>query len=299
MPLPFYHPQKDQDFSSAPLPLASIAAVVAVAAGKGGVGKSTVAVHLALTLQERGYRVGIMDADIYGPSIRKMLPEDCFPLQKGTCIEPALCQGIKMISMAYFRNEGEATGVRAPIANRLISHFIKNVQWGKLDFLLIDFPPGTGDVQLTLSQQAHLTGALMVTTPQEVALLDVRKAISLFEQVKVPIIGVVENMSYYQRTPQEGPTYLFGHGGGRRLASEAGVPFLGDIPLDPVICSCGDQGQSLCMLDPKGELPVTRAFQQLANQLIQQVASLNEERAEGLGSFELIWKETFRSTTPL
>jgi ATP-binding protein involved in chromosome partitioning len=288
MPLPLY---QKKSLPSDLNPLASVQAVVAIAAGKGGVGKSSVTVNLGLALQAQGYRVGIMDTDIYGPSIRKMLPEDRLPTQKGPLIQPALCRGIKMISMAYFRKEGEATAVRAPIANGLISHFIKNVQWGALDFLLVDFPPGTGDVQLTLSQQAHLLGAIMVTTPQEVALLDVRKAISLFEQVRVPIMGIVENMSYYQPSDQAEPVYLFGRGGGERLASEAGAPFLGSIPLDPLVCSCGDQGQSLWMLDPNVQRPVTRAFQQLAHQLVQQVAALKIEKQRGLGSFELVWKE--------
>jgi ATP-binding protein involved in chromosome partitioning len=222
MPLPLY---QDQNQPSGLNPLANVQTIVAIAAGKGGVGKSSVTVNLGLALQAQGYQVGIMDTDIYGPSIRKMMPEDRLPLQKGTLIQPALCRGIKMISMAYFRKEDEAAAVRAPIANSLISHFIKNVQWGPLDFLLMDFPPGTGDVQLTLGQQAHLSGALMVTTPQEVAVLDVRKAISLFQQIKVPIIGIVENMSYYQSSEQMEPVYLFGRGGGERLAKETGTPF--------------------------------------------------------------------------
>jgi ATP-binding protein involved in chromosome partitioning len=291
MPLPLYQNQKAQNVPLTLNPLDSVQSVVAIAAGKGGVGKSTVTVNLALGLQALGCHVGIMDTDVYGPSIRKMLPEDRLPSQKGPLIQPALCRGIKMISMAYFRKEGEATAVRAPIANGLISQFIKNVQWGTLDFLLVDFPPGTGDVQLTLSQQAHLMGAIMVTTPQEVAVLDVRKAISLFEQVKVPIIGVVENMSYYQAMNQAEPIYLFGRGGGERLALESGAPFLGHIPLDPLICSCGDQGQSLFAVDSEGQRPVTQAFLQIARQLVQQVATLKLEREQGLGSFELVWKE--------
>jgi ATP-binding protein involved in chromosome partitioning len=289
MPLPLYRDQQNQKNSLNHL--AKMQAVIAIAAGKGGVGKSTVTVNLALALQGQGYQVGIMDTDLYGPSIRKMLPEDRLPTQKGSLIQPALCRGIKMISMAYFRKEGEATAVRAPIANSLIAHFIKNVQWGVLDFLLVDFPPGTGDIQLTLSQQAHLMGAIMVTTPQEVALLDVRKAMSLFEQVKVPIMGVVENMSYYQATPQAEPVYLFGRGGGERLASETGVPFLGHIPLDPTVCACGDQGQSLFALDLQSQRPITQAFQQLAKQLKDQVDVLKMEKEQGLGTFELVWKE--------
>lgn len=291
MPLPLYRAQKDPTPPASLNSLGGIQAVIAVAAGKGGVGKSTVTVNLALALQAQGYQVGIMDTDIYGPSIRKMLPEDRLPTQKGSLIQPALCRGIKMISMAYFRKEGEATAVRAPIANGLIAQFIKNVQWGHLDFLLVDFPPGTGDVQLTLSQQAHLMGAIMVTTPQEVALLDVRKAMFLFEQVKIPIMGIIENMSYYQADGQTEPLYLFGRGGGERLARESGTPFLGHIPLDPIVCSCSDEGQSLFALDSHVQRPVTKAFQSLAKQVVEQVASLKAEGEQGLNSFELVWKE--------
>lgn len=289
MPLPIF--QSKEGASRPPAPLATVKAVVAIAAGKGGVGKSSVTVNLALALQAQGFQVGIMDTDIYGPSIRKMLPEDRLPAQKGASIQPALCKGIKMISMAYFRKDNEATAVRAPIANGLITQFIKNVEWGDLDFLLVDFPPGTGDVQLTLSQQARLIGAIMVTTPQEVALLDVRKAMSLFEQVKVPIIGIVENMSYYRPSDQAEPVYLFGKGGGERLAQETGTPFLGEIPLDPFLCTCGDQGDSLFELDRNAERPATRAFQKLALRLAEHIHTLQGESQEGPGSFELVWKE--------
>ena len=158
--------------------------------------------------------------------------------------------------------------VRAPIANGLISHFIKNVDWGELNFMLIDFPPGTGDVQITLSQQAHLLGAIMVTTPQEVALIDVKKAMSLFDQVKIPVIGIIENMSYYQENNQSTPIFLFGRGGGARLAMETGTPFLGEIPLYPMLCTCGDKGESLFVVDPNATRLVTRAIQQIAKQLV-------------------------------
>ncbi len=279
-----------QMYKAAP-PLASIKSIIAIAAGKGGVGKSSVTVNLALALKAQGYAVGIMDTDIYGPSVRKMLPEDRLPSQKGEIIQPALCAGIKMISMAYFRKEHEATAVRAPIANGLISHFIKNVAWGELDFLLIDFPPGTGDIQLTLGQKANLTGAIMVTTPQEVALLDVKKAMYLFDQVKVPVLGIIENMSYYIAPNTEDPVYLFGKGGGERLAQETGYPFLGQIPVDPLLCSCGDKGDSLFALDPEGKLGITRSFIQLADQVISHADALKSQMDSTLAHVELIWKE--------
>lgn len=232
MPLPMYNKEKKR-----------MPKIVAVAAGKGGVGKSTVAVNLALGLKNLGYAVGLMDADIYGPSIRKMLPEERMPAQSGERFKPAMSQGIKVMSMAYFRREDESAAVRAPIANGIITQFIQNVDWGELDYLIFDFPPGTGDVQLTLCQKANLAGAVMVTTPQEVALMDVRKAMHLFHQVKIPLLGVIENMSGMEVAGQM--IYPFGKGGGEILSQECGIPFLGTIPLDPELCKRGDKGESI------------------------------------------------------
>lgn len=218
--------------------------ILAIAAGKGGVGKSTVTINLALALARQGAQVGILDADVYGPSVRRMLPEQKLPAQKGPTLVPALCSGIKVMSLAFFRQENHAAAVRAPIANSLINQFITEVEWGPLDYLLIDFPPGTGDIQLTLCQKANLYGAIMVTTPQQVALMDVRKAMHLFEQVHVPILGVVENMSYFAQLDGS-KAYLFGKDGGRLLAEEFGVPLLAQIPLDPIVSQCGDSGSSI------------------------------------------------------
>lgn len=237
MPLPMLQSLK--------APINSIQSIIAIAAGKGGVGKSCVTVNLALALKKLGFRVGIMDADIYGPSIRRMLPEDQMPIQQGDRIVPAMGKGIKFISMAYFKRDDQVAAVRAPIANGIIQQFIKNVDWGELDYLLLDFPPGTGDIQLTLAQNAKLSGAIMVTTPQEVALLDVRKAMGLFYQVKVPIIGIVENMSYYQPSFPSPRLYPFGQEGGARLAKETGFLLLGEIPVNPELSKCGDEGLSL------------------------------------------------------
>lgn len=290
MSLPLY-PASNEHTSRIPdIPsLAEVKAIIGIAAGKGGVGKSAITVTLALALQQAGYRVGVMDTDLYGPSIRQMLPEKQPPVQRGTLIEPAKCSGeIAMISMAHFgRTEGLAA-IRAPLANQWISQFIHRIAWGALDFLLIDFPPGTGDIQLTLSQQAPLLGALMVTTPQEVALLDVRKAMALFEKVSIPIVGIIENMSYYQMGNAD-PVFPFGKGGGERLAHETAIPFLGGIPLDPVLCRCGDQGQSLFEADPHSHLPITQAFQSLARAVVAQVNCLQECRKRALLSFELRW----------
>lgn len=271
-------------------PVPKIAHVVAIAAGKGGVGKSTVTVNLALALKQAGYSVGIMDMDIYGPSVRRMLPEDVMPVQNGDKIIPALCSGIPMISMAYFRKENEAAAVRAPIANGLVDQFINQIEWGNLDFLLIDFPPGTGDIQLTLSQKANLCGAVMVTTPQEVAVMDVRRAFNLFEHVNVPVIGVVENMSYYSLPGTGEKAYLFGRGGGERLAQDIGVPFLGAIPVDAKICECCDKGISLFSCSNEGDLS-TLAFTDVAESFIAHVTALKRLTEECVSSFEIDWKE--------
>lgn len=287
MPLPVYQPKIPTH------PLSKIKFILAIAAGKGGVGKSSVTVNLALALKAQGHTVGVLDADIYGPSIRKMLPEDHLPAQKGELIIPALCAGIKMISMAYFRRDQEAAVVRAPIANGIINQFIKNVDWAELDFLLIDFPPGTGDIQLTLSQQANLTAAIMVTTPQEVATLDVRKAMNLFDGVQVPILGVVENMSYYVCPHSIDPIYIFGQGGGEQLAREYGVPFLGRIPLDPNLCHSSDKGLSIFASDPSDQQPVTQAFRHLAEQAKSHAEILRMNQADCLSHFTLIWKEMY------
>lgn len=281
MPLKIFEPKPS-------LPLPQVQSVLAIAAGKGGVGKSSVTVNLALALKRLGLSVGILDADVYGPSVRRMLPEDRLPSQKGNVISPALCHGIKMMSVAYLRKDNEAAAVRAPIANGIISQFIKNVDWGALDYLLIDFPPGTGDIQLTLSQQANLTGAVMVTTPQEVALMDVRKAMHLFNQVKIPIVGIVENMSYYLHEITGEKIYVFGKGGGERLAQETGVPLIGHIPLDPIVCAYGDTGRSL--FDGK-ENTSTQAFLHSAENIIRQVNLLKYQRSESIESFDLQWKE--------
>jgi ATP-binding protein involved in chromosome partitioning len=250
--------------------------VIAIAAGKGGVGKSTVTVNLARALQAAGRAVGILDADIYGPSLRRMLPEDRLPAQADQHLLPADCAGIRLISMAFFRKDHEAAAVRAPIANSLIQQFLTQIQWGPLDDLLIDFPPGTGDIQLTLCQKAQLSGAIMVTTPQEVALMDVRKAMHLFAQVKVPILGIVENMSYFLDAASGQMHALFGRGGGERLASEMGVRFLGQIPVAPAISQSGDEGTSLLTMKSPDAQMASKAFAALAQQIMHEISTLKE-----------------------
>jgi ATP-binding protein involved in chromosome partitioning len=284
MPLSMY-PQREKK------PIAEIRYIIAIAAGKGGVGKSTVAVNLAYALNRLGQKVGILDADIYGPSLRKMLPEDQLPTQQENCIYPAICKGLRMMSFAYFRKENEAAVVRAPIANGLISQFIHNIAWGSLDFLLIDFPPGTGDIHLTLCQQANLLGAIVVTTPQEVALIDVRKAVHLFEQVKIPILGIVENMSYYLHSSSQEKIYLFGQGGGKRLADEYAAPFLGGVPIDPDLCQRGDQGSTAALYQNEIENGSAKAFMEIASQTLAKAQLLKSQTQEMATGFNIAWKE--------
>lgn len=243
----------------------SIKHVIAIAAGKGGVGKSTVTVNLALALVKLGFQVGILDADVYGPSLRKMLKEERRPGQSNQQFVPAECSGIKVISMAYFRPDSEAAAVRAPIANKVIQQFIQQVNWGRLDFLLVDYPPGTGDVQLTLSQHLPIDGAIMVTTPQQVAVMDVAKAIGLFRQVSVPILGIVENMSYLEHKDER--LYPFGSGGGEALAASAKAPFMGRIPIDSQISLFCDRGESLL----ESNLVYRDLFTKLAEFFIQEL----------------------------
>lgn len=205
----------------------------AIAAGKGGVGKSTMAVQLALACKRMGQKVALLDADVYGPSIPYLLPEDEPPKQIGETLFPAYASGIATLSLSYFRQDA---AVRAPIANQLITQMLHNVNWGEPDTFLIDFPPGTGDIHLTICQQIRLNGAVLVTMPNELALLDVRKSAATFKKMGVPIIGVIENMSFLSHASAISP---FGKGAGRRLANELDVPFWGEVPLDSDLAQPG------------------------------------------------------------
>src|SRR5205807_9536954 len=202
-----------------------------VASGKGGVGKSTVAANLALALKQTGARVGLMDADIYGPSVPIMMGISGVVDQKTTAL-PLEKFGIKLMSMGFIVPANQAVIWRGPMVHRAITQFLSDLDWGELDYLVIDLPPGTGDAQLTLTQTCPLSGAVIVTTPQDVSLVDARKGLEMFRQVRVPVLGIVENMSYFEPAPGQ-KHYLFGRGGGPKMAEEAGVPFLGEIPIDP------------------------------------------------------------------
>ena len=236
---------------------------IAVSSGKGGVGKSTVAVNLAVALRQTGGMVGIIDSDVYGPDIPLMLGSRGRPGMFDNKIIPVEAHGLKMMSIGLLVNDREPLVWRGPMIHSFIQQMLKDVMWGALDYLVFDMPPGTGDAQLSLSQVIPLSGVVMVTTPQEVALLDVRKAIGMFQKLNVPILGVVENMSYFL-APDTGNRYaIFGEGGGQRIADEYGVPLLAQLPLDPETRVGGDEGSPITIRRP--DSPQAQAFRALAS----------------------------------
>jgi ATP-binding protein involved in chromosome partitioning len=247
--------------------------VIAVAAGKGGVGKSTVAVNLALSLARCGAKVGLLDADVFGPSIPTMLGPPSKPptAAENQRIIPAIHHGIKVISVGFFVDKGEAVVWRGPMVHRLLQQFLGDVDWGDLDYLVCDLPPGTGDVQLSLSQLIPIAGAVMVTTPQEVSIVDVVKGIAMFEKVEIPILGVVENMSYYTCPACGHHDEIFSHGGGKRLAHEIGAQFFGEIPIDTRIRFGGDAGIPVVVAAPDSEN--ARRFMDIATAAALKVAA--------------------------
>jgi ATP-binding protein involved in chromosome partitioning len=244
--------------------------VVAVASGKGGVGKSTVAVNLALAMGAAGWRVGLMDADVYGPSVAMMVgaerPVELTPERR---IVPLERYGIRYISMALFVNDEAAVIWRGPMVTKLETEFLFNVEWGELDCLVLDLPPGTGDAQLTITQRVALAGGVVVTTPQEIALLDVRRGVAMFQQVDVPVLGVIENMSYHLCGKCGARHEIFAHGGGARLAHDLGVPFLGELPLVRELREGGDYARPLVAVRP--DHPVSAAFGSIAQRIIAEL----------------------------
>ncbi len=245
--------------------------IIAVSSGKGGVGKSTVAVNVAVALALDGARVGLMDADVYGPNVPMMLgASEARPEVDVNRLVPIEAYGIRIMSMAFLQPGDKPMIVRGPILHGLVKQFLSDVKWGELDYLIVDMPPGTGDVQLSLAQLVPVQGAVLVTTPQDVAIADVRRALRMFETVAIPILGVVENMSYFV-APDTGSRYdIFGTGGGEKLATAYSVPFLGSIPLGIKVREGGDKGVPVVVSEP--DSPQAQAFKHVAEEIARQVS---------------------------
>jgi ATP-binding protein involved in chromosome partitioning len=258
-------------------PIEGVKNLIAVASGKGGVGKTTVAVNLAIALKSLGGSVGLLDADVYGPNVPLMLgtTEQPRAIDEKTII-PVQAYGIKMISMGLLNPGDKPLVWRGPMLHSVMQQFLRSVRWGTLDYLVVDLPPGTGDVQLSLIQTVSVTGAVVVTTPSVVALADVRRAIEMFRQVNVDIIGVVENMSYFSCPHCEGRIDVFGHGEGERLAETFRIPFLGDIEIDPQIRIGGDSGKPVASMGE--DAPGGKSIYKVARNV---VARLEEMNAKG------------------
>src|SRR3954447_7734334 len=235
------------------LPIPGVKYLIAVGSGKGGVGKTTVAVNLAVGLASLGYKTGLMDADVYGPNVPLMMGISQSPVAHGERIQPLERFGVKLMSMGFLNPGDKPLVWRGPMLHSVIQQFLRGVEWGELDYLIIDLPPGTGDVQLSLIQSAPITGAIVVTTPSDVSLEDARKAIHMFHQVRVPILGIVENMSYLSCPHCKERIDVFSHGGGRRTAKEMQVNFLAELPLDPQVRIGGDSGSPIVLRKGEGE----------------------------------------------
>jgi ATP-binding protein involved in chromosome partitioning len=245
--------------------------ILAVGAGKGGVGKSTTAVNLAVALQRTGARVGLMDADVYGPNIPQMLgiqgQPDVSPEKR---MVPPEAYGIRVISMGMLLDPDQPVIWRGPMLHGAVQQFMREVEWGELDYLVVDLPPGTGDVALSMAQSVPVAGALVVTTPQGVSVSDVRKAVAMFRQLNIPLLGVMENMSYFACPHCGERTEIFGHGGGARMAEDLGIPFLGEVPIDTRVRTGGDEGQPI--VDAAPDAPAARAFVEVAKKVAAQIS---------------------------
>ncbi|MDH5508266.1 MAG: Mrp/NBP35 family ATP-binding protein [Anaerolineae bacterium] len=256
-----------------------IRSAIAVASGKGGVGKSTVSVNLAIALAQSGAKVGLMDADVYGPNIPMMMGVEHLPAVEAgsTRLVPAEAHGVKLMSIGFMVKREQAIVWRGPMLHSAIRQFVEDVEWGELDYLIIDLPPGTGDAQLSLAQVLPLSGGVIVTLPQEVSLEDARRGLEMFRQLQVPLLGVVENMSYLE-LPDGQKMDVFGSGGGEKLALEAGLPFIGAIPMDPRVRQGGDNGQPIIVADPQA--PAAIMLRQIAEDVALKTAVSALQRAQ-------------------
>ena len=258
-----------------------IGAIIAVASGKGGVGKSTTAVNLALAMKANGLKVGILDADVYGPSLPRLMGITGRPQQiENRIIVPMENYGIKVMSMGFLVDEGTAMIWRGPMVQSALMQMLREVAWGDLDVLVVDMPPGTGDAQLTMAQQVPLSGAVIVSTPQDLALIDARKGLNMFNKVEVPVLGIVENMSYFI-APDTGNRYdIFGHGGARAEADKIGVPFLGEVPLTIEIRETSDAGTPVVVSDPEG--PQAKVYREIAEKVWNEVQARSGRAAPSI-----------------
>lgn len=260
--------------------------VVAIASGKGGVGKSTVTINLAVALANTGAKVGVLDADIYGPSVPLMMGAVDKPINHDGRIHPVERAGIKIMSMGFLVNDGQPVIWRGPMVHGVLQQFLTQVEWGELDYLLIDMPPGTGDAQLTISQSAPLSGAIIVTTPQEVSLIDARKGLMMFRNVSVPILGVIENMSGFECPHCHESSAIFRSGGGMRIAAEMKTLLLGSLPIDARVADSGDLGTPIVQTHPDSS--VAKAYRKLAGDVAAQLSMLNAQSV-GPGNLSLEW----------
>jgi len=259
---------------SAPTPVTypALGRIVAVSSGKGGVGKSTVATNLAIALAATGARVGLMDADVYGPNVPRMMGVNAPPPVVNEKIIPLEAHGVKVISLGFLIERDQPAIWRGPIVMKIVTQFLRDVAWGQLDYFLVDMPPGTGDAQLSLVQATHVDGAVIVTTPQDVATGDALRGAKMFQRVNVPVLGIVENMSWFECPHCGKPTAIFGTGGGKRLADELELPLLGEIPLDPRIHEGADRGLPIVVAEP--EASAARALRALADRVAAALESL-------------------------
>jgi ATP-binding protein involved in chromosome partitioning len=259
-----------------PQPLPGIAHVVAVGSGKGGVGKTTVAVNLSVALSKLGYRVGLIDADIYGPNVPMMLGVSRPPaVLEGNIMEPITSHGVKFISVGLISPGDKPLVMRGPMLHQIIRQFLQQVAWGELDFLIVDLPPGTGDVVISLVQSAPLTGAVVVSTPSDVSLQDARKALEMFHQVNVPVLGIVENMSHFTCPHCHQEIDIFSKGGAERTAKQYGLPFLGSVELDPDVRSGGDTGMPIALAGP--DSIKAKPFYDVARQVVESAKKQSEK----------------------
>ncbi len=247
------------------LAIPGVARIIAVASGKGGVGKSTTAVNLALGLASLGWRIGILDLDVFGPSLPRLLGRNDKPEMEGRLLRPLTAYGVKAMSIGFLVEDDAAIVWRGPMVMSAVQQLLRDVAWGELDCLVADMPPGTGDAQLTLAQNVPLAGAVIVSTPQDLALIDARRGIAMFQKVDVPVLGVVENMSYFLCPHCGGRTDIFAHGGARREAEKLGVPFLGEIPLTLDIREHSDSGRPIVATDP--DSPHAIAYRDVAQRV--------------------------------